>query len=350
MGAIVNLQVLPGTSSGASFLSAADVASIDLYNLGLLTEVTEAKFCDVDANNYVTGTTSNFPVPGGSTLQTMAPAATVRAPYKYATDDGQYGIRSGYNSVQSQATATADAGTDVITAAVGLLAAGANVSFASTVAVPAPLVAGQRYYARDGASGSFKVSATRGGPAIDLTDAGSGTITVSYDVANATRSTLRSTNMPVPSGAWAVAMLGVWDLPPAAGTQWAVNDTTLRFGAQCTSSGVIRFYQDITAGTFSSSAAGVNDGARHLWLYEWDGTLSVYKDGVVVLTSTTALAAAVDRLFRTFSNNSGASDATAPGTQGAGYWEFHGIGKPGAAFRAWAKAKALSYHPTMTIA
>lgn len=270
MGAIVNLQVLPGTSSGASFLSAADVTSIDLYNLGLLTEVTEAKFCDVDASGYVTGTTSNLPVFGGSTLQTMAPAASARAPLKYNTTDGQFGIRSGYNA--------------------------------------------------DGSS-------------------------------NATRSTLRSTNMPVPTGSWSASVLAKWDLPAALSYLWAVNDPTLRFGLACTNTGVIRLYQNITAGTFAVSAAGVNDGNLHLWTVEWDGTTAtVYKDGVAVITSTTAMAAATDRAFRTFSYNSGASDATAPGGQGAGYWEFHALGKPSASVRAYLKAKALSYHPSLTIA
>lgn len=270
MSGLILLSVQPGTSSGAVFIDPSDVTAVDLYNLGLLIEVTEAKFCDADSSGYVTKTTSNFPVPGGSTLQTMAPAASARAPVKYSTTDGQIGIRSGYD------------------------AAGA---------------------------------------------------------AAATRSTLRATAMSVPAGAWGVYMLARWELPASLSYLWAVNDQTLRFGIGSTNVGVVRWVSDITAGSISLSASGVNDGALHLWSVEWDGTtLTIYRDGTAVLTSTNAPAAAVDRLFRTFSYHSGASDATAPGGQGAGYWEFHAIAKPSAAVRAWAKAKALSYHPTMTIA
>ncbi len=44
---------------------------------------------------------------------------------------------------------------------------------------PAPLVAGTVYYVRDSATDSFKVAATAGGAAIDLTTAGSGGCMVS---------------------------------------------------------------------------------------------------------------------------------------------------------------------------
>lgn len=54
----------------------------------------------------------------------------------------------------------------------------AEVMFSSTGTVPAPLVAGTVYYARDITSTSFKVSSTDGGSAINITGAGTGTITV----------------------------------------------------------------------------------------------------------------------------------------------------------------------------
>lgn len=352
MASLILLEIQPGTSDGASFMDPSDVTAVDLYNQALLTEVTEAKFCDADASGYITKTTSNFPAAGGSTLQTMAPAATARAPVRFPTSDGQISARSGYDA-PSTVTATADASTDVITAAVGTLVLGAIVKFSVSAggSLPSPLAVDTLYYVRDPAAGSFKVSAAVGGAAIDLTTAGTGTISVSWGVPAATRSTLRSTAMSVPSGAWAVFILGRWELPSSLSYLWAVNDQTLRFGIGSTNAGVVRWVSDITAGTIALSASGVNDGAKHLWAVEWDGTtLTIYKDGTAVLTSTNAPAAAVDRLFRTFSYHSGGSDATAPGGQGAGYWEFHAIGKPVAAVRAWAKAKALSYHPSMTIA
>jgi hypothetical protein len=270
MAALVKLDIQPGTSTGANYINPADVTAVDLYNSGLLMSLTEAEFADVDSLGYVTGVTSNFPVSGSATLQTMAPFSTARAPVKYATTDGKFGIRAGFDYL---------------------------------------------------------------------------------GVANATHATLKGANMNVPTGAWMVSLLATWTVVNG-GYLWAVNDATLRFGPQVVTGGAIRFQQDITANTFAASSAGVVDGALHLWTFEWDGTsLTGYKDGTVVLTSSTALAAATDRLFRTWSNNKGATDATDGGAGiGGGSWEFVAIGRPHASNRALVKAKALSYHPSMTIA
>lgn len=71
---------------------------------------------------------------------------------------------------------TADAGTDVITAASHGLLDGETLRFQGTD-LPAPLAQGTLYYIRDAASGTFKVSLTAGGTAVDITDAGTGTMT-----------------------------------------------------------------------------------------------------------------------------------------------------------------------------
>lgn len=70
---------------------------------------------------------------------------------------------------------------DTITIVGHGLSDGMAVVFKSSGAVPAPLVAGTTYYMRDDTAGTFKVAATRGGSAIDLTTTGSGTIEMSAD-------------------------------------------------------------------------------------------------------------------------------------------------------------------------
>lgn len=66
---------------------------------------------------------------------------------------------------------TGAASTDAITLAAHGVAAGAAVRFSSPTAgaLPVPLLAGTTYYARDVTAGAFKVAASPGGPAIDLT-------------------------------------------------------------------------------------------------------------------------------------------------------------------------------------
>jgi hypothetical protein len=53
-----------------------------------------------------------------------------------------------------------------------------KVIFATDDTLPAPLVAGKEYWIRDRAADSFKVSETRAGTALDITDTGTGNHTV----------------------------------------------------------------------------------------------------------------------------------------------------------------------------
>lgn len=65
---------------------------------------------------------------------------------------------------------TADTGTEKITLAAHGFADGQAVQFTGTL--PAPLVAGTTYYVRDAATNDFKLAASVGGAAINLTTAG----------------------------------------------------------------------------------------------------------------------------------------------------------------------------------
>lgn len=73
-------------------------------------------------------------------------------------------------------TFTANAGTDVLTEVGTVLANGNSVQVSNSGgALPAPLVAGTTYFVRDKTGDTFKLAATSGGAAIDITTNGTGT-------------------------------------------------------------------------------------------------------------------------------------------------------------------------------
>jgi len=72
-------------------------------------------------------------------------------------------------------TCTADDATDIITLGGHGFASGDVVHFSSNNTLPAGLSAKTIYYVRDVAADTFKVTATRGGAAVDITDTGTGT-------------------------------------------------------------------------------------------------------------------------------------------------------------------------------
>lgn len=79
-------------------------------------------------------------------------------------------------------TVTADVGTDALTSASHGLTDGDDLLIRSTGTVPGGLATDTRYWVRDAATNTFKVAATQGGAAIDITSAGTGTITVSEGI------------------------------------------------------------------------------------------------------------------------------------------------------------------------
>lgn len=97
--------------------------------------------------------------------------------------DGRYGYgtgdpsSAGYN--QFGQTFTADAGTDVCTCTGHTLQDGQVVTVSSQGTLPTGLSAATNYWVRDRTANTFKLAATRGGSAIDITGAGSGTHAVS---------------------------------------------------------------------------------------------------------------------------------------------------------------------------
>lgn len=82
-----------------------------------------------------------------------------------------------YTQGSAPTTVTASAATDFFTtAAAHGLVTGNPVVFSAATTLPAPLVANTQYFVRDQTTTTFKVSATVGGAAVDLTTAGSGII------------------------------------------------------------------------------------------------------------------------------------------------------------------------------
>lgn len=77
---------------------------------------------------------------------------------------------------------TVDAVTDVFTLAAHGFSDGDEVSFTTTGALPGGLALLTIYYVRDATAATFKVSATEGGSAVDITDAGAGVHSVHCEV------------------------------------------------------------------------------------------------------------------------------------------------------------------------
>jgi len=111
---------------------------------------------------------------GGSLLTAtnaiLRPEGAVRGPMAY---DRLWAL----GSDQSAVSVTVDDATDVFTRSAHGLVIGAVLRFSSTLTLPAPLVVNTDYYVESiPTSSTFKVSATLGGSAINITTPGTGTI------------------------------------------------------------------------------------------------------------------------------------------------------------------------------
>lgn len=103
---------------------------------------------------------------------------------------------------------TADSTTDVITSTAHGFNDG-DMIIHDFGDVPLPLVAGKIYYVRDKTTNTYKVAATSGGAAIDLTDNGSGTLQVYKNDPDQGIDEVFDTDHPHSSVAWIRAELGV---------------------------------------------------------------------------------------------------------------------------------------------
>ena len=82
---------------------------------------------------------------------------------------------------------TVNTGTDVVTLTAHGLQDGDRVRVSTSNTLPSPLVADTDYYIRDKTTDTFKLAATAGGSAIDITTAGTGTHTLVHYIADSGR-------------------------------------------------------------------------------------------------------------------------------------------------------------------
>lgn len=109
-------------------------------------------------------------------------AAFIKSPLSARGFSGFEGVVF-ISGVKGGATFTVNASTDIVTCGDVALSCGNDtaVRVKSTGTLPAPLAENTTYYLRDVTSSTFKLAATAGGAAIDLTDTGTGTHRISND-------------------------------------------------------------------------------------------------------------------------------------------------------------------------
>lgn len=136
-------------------------------------ESIESLFTESGDDLYLKPSDSDF---GGSNWGTSCLSAIEESNnyYKVTRDDTKF--YRAYQNLHRQEF-TANATTDVITAAAHGLANGETVRFKGAD-LPAGLTQVTIYYVRDVTTDTFKVSATAGGSAVNITDAGSGVMTI----------------------------------------------------------------------------------------------------------------------------------------------------------------------------
>jgi len=120
-------------------------------------------------------------------------------------------------TINSQTVSAVDTATEYITFSTAI-ATGTPVKFTSTTSLPAPLVAGTVYYIVNPVAATAQLATTVGGAAINLTTAGSGTITIYTPATFTTISTL--------TNATAIQIVSTGTVPTGMtiGTTYYVNN------------------------------------------------------------------------------------------------------------------------------
>lgn len=167
----------------------------------------------------------------------------------------------------------ADAGTDFITATAHGLENTRPVRFVGAD-LPDGITAGVTYYVRDRTANTFKVALTVGGTAVDLLDAGTGTMTFVYTLANGTK--VRFAGIDLPSGI-------------VQGTlYYVVGSAGARFQISATLGGSAVDFADVGSNTMSYTAI-VNDGTVDWEWYSVEPELEEVWEGAALAAGQPAI-------------------------------------------------------------
>lgn len=167
-----------------------------------------------------------------SALANMKPSRAVQLK-NWFPQPGWVEVRRGYRRQSwdlgsAPKTVTADDSTDALTSAGHGMANGTRVKVAATSALPGGLTATRIYRVINTTTDTFQLSKSEGGSAIDLTDTGSGTLTV-YEIDDPAVETLAVWQGPSSSKMFAGAGGALWDVTLSAaatfsyGTSITVN-------------------------------------------------------------------------------------------------------------------------------
>lgn len=187
-----------------------------------------------------------------------------------------------------------DTGTDTLTSNSHGLADGTAVKIYATTTIPAGLSATRIYYVRDTATNTFKLATSAGGTAVDITSAGSGTITV-FKADEPLVETLAVWQGPSSSKMIAAAGGCMWDVTSNAAATFGYSSGSVNRWQWCnhtTSAGAFLFLVNgsdaaihyngsswvapTITGISSSDAIGVISHKKRLWFVIKDSTKGAY--------------------------------------------------------------------------
>lgn len=159
-----------------------------------------------------------------------------------------------------------------------------------------------------------------------------------------------TTDLVLPPAPWYVGIVSLMNTPSGVGVQWATSDPTTKGAFACTSTGVVRYYDNYSS-VVHSSAAGINDGVTPaLWEVSYDASnnLLVQRNRTTVISANVVLPTYVDRVLRFSSINNLGVEPTA---LLFGYWEYCIVANAiTAELLAEVKAVTLQRHPSWIIA
>lgn len=162
--------------------------------------------------------------------------------------------RQGFALGSSPKTVTPDATANDFTATAHGMANGTRVKFHAVTTLPAGLVASRVYYVINTAADDFQVSKTEGGSAVDISDTGSGTVTV-YVINAPSVETLAVWQGPSSSKLFAAAGAAIWDVT-------ASGAGTFSYGTSLTNNRWQHCMHTTSAGQYLYMCNGV-DGPLH---------------------------------------------------------------------------------------